>query len=107
MNSWIFLLGAGCFEIAFTTCMKLSNSFTVTIYNIGFMICVITSFLLLNKALEHVPLGTAYAVWTGIGAFGTATIGMIFFKDPVSTIRIMLLLILMSSIVGLNLIAPK
>lgn len=105
MNAWLCLFMAGLFEIAFTTCMKLSDSFTVITYTIGFIVCAIFSFLLLSKSLSAVPLGTAYAVWTGIGAFGTAIVGMLFFKDPVSMMRIVLLMILIGSILGLKLVA--
>lgn len=103
MNSWMYLLGAGFFEVGFTTFMKLSDGFTIAIYTLGFIICAIVSFALLNKALVNIPLGTAYAVWTGIGAFGTAIIGMMFFKDPITVVRTLLLLILIGSVLGLKL----
>lgn len=105
MSSWLYLTLAGIFEIGFTTFMKLSDGFTIVLYTIGFFICAALSFYLLNKALTTIPLGTAYAVWTGIGAFGTAVIGMLFFKDPVSTMRTIFLLLLIGSIVGLKLVA--
>lgn len=105
MNAWIYLFGAGIFEIGFTTCMKLSNGFTAIVYNIGFVVCATLSFYLLNKSLANIPLGTAYAVWTGIGAFGTAVIGMIYFKDPVSFMRSLFLILLVGSIFGLKLVS--
>lgn len=105
MIYWVYLLSAGCFEIGFTTCMKLSNGFTHVWYTLGFLVCASCSFFLLSRCLNHIPLGTAYAVWTGIGAFGTALIGMTYFNDPASTGRIVLLLILIGSILGLKLIA--
>jgi len=105
MNSWTYLFLAGCFEIGFTTCMKLSNGFTNILYTLGFIGFAILSFAFLSRSLADIPLGTAYAVWTGIGAFGTAIIGMIYFKDPVSTMRILFLFLLIASIVGLKLIA--
>lgn len=104
MNAWFILMIAGLFEIGFTTCMKLSEGFTQITYTIGFIISSCLSLFLLNKALAHIPLGTAYAVWTGIGAFGTAVIGMLFFKDPVSYSRIFFLALLISSILGLKLV---
>jgi quaternary ammonium compound-resistance protein SugE len=107
MNSWLFLLSAGIFEIGFTTCMKLSQGFTIAIYSLGFLVCAILSFMLLNKSLATIPLGTAYAVWTGIGAFGTALIGMIFFKDPVSVARSIFLILLIGSILGLKLVSAE
>lgn len=103
--SWVYLLAAGFFEIGFTTFMKLSNEFTDFFYSTAFTICAICSFWLLSKSLADIPLGTAYAVWTGIGAFGTAIIGMVFFDDPVSSMRIFLLGVLVASIIGLKLVA--
>lgn len=105
LTAWLYLFSAGLFEIGFTTCMKLSKDFTHLWYTLGFVVCAAFSFWLLNKSLSQIPLGTAYAVWTGIGAFGTAVIGMLYFNDPVSTGRIVLLLILIGSILGLKIIA--
>lgn len=107
MNAWVTLILAGLFEIGFTTCMKLSEGFTHTFYTIGFLIFTFVSFSLLNKSLVEIPLGTAYAVWTGIGALGTALIGMLFFKDPVGYLRIFFLALLISSIIGLKFVATK
>lgn len=107
MNSWIYLFTAGFFEIGFTTCMKLSDGFSVILYTAGFLICAALSFYCLNKSLTTIPLGTAYAVWTGVGAFGTAIIGMIFFKDPVSVMRSVFLFLLIGSILGLKLVSAE
>lgn len=103
--AWIFLIMAGVFEIGFTTCLKLCEGFTKLWPSVGFAICAILSFGLLTLAIKGIPLGTAYAVWTGIGAFGTALVGMIFFRDPVTTLRLIFLLLLISSIVGLKLVS--
>ena len=107
MNSWLLLLCAGLFEIGFTTCMKLSEGFTVISYTLGFLVCAALSFLLLNKSLNTIPLGTAYAVWTGLGAFGTALIGMLYFKDPVSFSRSLFLILLIGSVLGLKMVSAK
>lgn len=107
MNGWIVLLLAGVFEIGFTTFMKLSEGFSKWGFNILFAICAVTSFFLLNKATMQIPLGTAYAVWTGVGAFGTAVIGMIFFKDPTTFWRVFFLSTLIFSIIGLKFVAPE
>jgi quaternary ammonium compound-resistance protein SugE len=69
--SWIYLLIAGIFEMGFTTSLKLTEGFTKTIPTIFFFIFSILSFWFLNKAIEVIPMGMAYAVWTGIGAAGT------------------------------------
>ena len=80
--AWIILIVAGLFEVGFTTCLKLSENFTNLKWAAGFFICIALSFFLLNKATQVIPLGTGYAVWTGIGAAGTVAVGMIFFKEP-------------------------
>lgn len=102
---WILLVIAGCFEVGFTTMMKLSDGFTKVWPTLGFLFFAILSFVVLNRALaEKIPLGTAYAVWTGLGACGTAVIGMIFFGDPVSVARIILLCTLVGSVIGLKMV---
>ena len=107
MNPWLILVVAGLFEVGFTTCMKLSEGFTQIKYTIGCLFFATLSLFLLNKAIVQIPLGTAYAVWTGIGAFGTAIIGMLFFKDPFSLIRVVFLTLLIGSILGLNLVSSR
>jgi len=107
MTPWLYLCLAGVFEIGFTTCMKLSNGFQKWTFNIAFAGFAILSFYFLNRSTQMIPLGTAYAVWTGIGAFGTAVIGMLFFKDPVDTWRLVFLTMLIGSIVGLKFVVSK
>ena len=107
MNSWMYLLLAGAFEVGFTTFMKLSEGFTIMLYTVGFVFCAIISFSLLNKSLIHIPLGTAYAVWTGIGALGTVVVGMVFFKDPISMMRGLFLVLLIGSIIGLKMVSES
>lgn len=103
--AWGLLVLAGLFEVGFTTCLKLSESFTKPIPSMGFLVCAILSFWLLTKAAETIPLGTAYAIWTGIGAFGTAVIGICFFGDPATTLRLVFLVLLIGSIIGLKLVS--
>lgn len=103
--AWAFLVLAGLFEIGFTTCLKLSESFTKLWPSIGFLVCATISFWLLTKAAETIPLGTAYAVWTGIGVFGTAVIGIYYFGDPATTLRLVFLVLLIGSIIGLKLVS--
>ena len=102
MNAWIYLLLAGCFEVGFTTFMKLSDGFSKWPHTAAFVVCSIASFGLLNKAVSVIPLGTAYAVWTGMGAAGTAFVGILFFKDPADSWRLVFLSTLIGSIVGLK-----
>ena len=102
---WIFLAVAGIFEIGFTTCLKLSDNFSKLWPVIGFLVLGGISFWLLSLSMKTIPLGTAYAVWTGIGAFGTALVGIFFFNDPSSFWRMFFLLTLVASIVGLKLVS--
>lgn len=103
--AWIILVLAGLFEVAFTTCLKLSDNFRHTGWSIAFFISISLSFFLLNKAIQTIPLGTGYAVWTGIGAVGTALIGIFVFKEPAYFWRIFFIMLLISSIVGLKLVS--
>lgn len=105
LNPWVSLLLAGLFEIGFTTCMKLSEGFTKTAFVAGFVFFAVLSFGCLSDAAKVIPLGTSYAVWTGLGAFGTALVGVFFFNDPASPARIALLILLIGSIVGLKLVS--
>ena len=102
---WLFLISAGVFEIGFTTALKLSDGFTKLIPSILFIIFAVVSFWLLLRAIQGIPLGTAYAVWTGIGAFGTAIIGIIMFGESVSVLRVLFLMLLILSVVGLKFIS--
>lgn len=102
---WLFLISAGVFEIGFTTALKLSDGFTKLIPSILFIIFAVVSFWLLLRAIQGIPLGTAYAVWTGIGAFGTAIIGIIMFGESVSVLRVLLLILLILSVIGLKFIS--
>lgn len=103
--NWIYLMFAGFFEVGFAVSLKLSNGFTKIGWIIGFFLFSIASLWLLNKAMDTIPLGTAYAVWTGIGAVGTTLIGIFFFKDPASISRIFFLMLLVIALVGLKLVS--
>jgi len=104
---WMILFAAGAFEIGFTTCLQLSNNFTDWRWTLGFVLTSITSFYLLNMAAQTIPMGTAYAVWTGIGAVGTVLIGIFFFKEPHNFWRIIFLFTLIASIIGLKFVSAK
>ncbi len=101
---WIILIIAGLFEVGFTTCLKLSKNFTNIPWSIGFFICISMSFLLLNKAIQTIPIGTAYAVWTGIGAVGTVIIGIVLYREPTDFLRVFFITLLIGSIVGLKVV---
>jgi quaternary ammonium compound-resistance protein SugE len=105
--AWLYLILAGCFEVAFTTCLKLSNNFSNTLFTIGFFVSIAISFHFLNKSIQTIPLGTAYAVWTGIGAVGTVLIGIFFFKEPSDFWRLFFITTLIGSILGLKLVSNQ
>ncbi len=102
--AWFFLILAGLFEIGFTTSLKLSDNFTNIRWSISFFICISLSFILLNKAIQSIPMGTAYGVWTGIGAAGTVLVGIILFNEPFGIMRVFFLLMLIFAIIGLKMV---
>ena len=102
---WIYLLIAGLLEVTWAIGLKYSHGFSIIIPSILTVIGMIASFYFLGLALRHLPLGTAYAVWTGIGTIGTVILGTILFKEPVSAVRIMCICLIVSGITGLKLIS--
>lgn len=102
--SWLLLVIAGIFETGFAFCLgKARQSDTATAWWItGFFVCLAISMYLLYKATQNLPIGTAYAVWTGIGAAGTVVAGMIFFKESADFWRLFFLFTLIASIIGLK-----
>lgn len=103
--AWFILIVAGLFEVGFTTCLgkaKETAGNTSIMWLTGFLISLTFSMILLYKATLVLPLGTAYAVWTGIGAVGTVIIGILFFKEPASFWRLFFITTLIASIVGLK-----
>lgn len=103
--NWIILIIAGLFEVGFTSCLGKAKEATgneAYLWYGGFVVSLILSMGLLIKATESLPLGTAYAVWTGIGAVGTVLMGIFVFKDPISFWRLFFIFTLIGSIVGLK-----
>jgi len=103
--NWLILIIAGFFEVGFTTCLakaKSTSGQTSIVWLVGFFVSLTCSMLLLYKAIQTLPIGTAYAVWTGIGAVGTVIIGIFFFKEPADFWRIFFISTLILSIVGLK-----
>ena len=105
--AWFFLILGGLFEVGFTTCLKLSNNFKHVGWSIGFFVCIILSFVLLNKAVQTLPMGTAYAVWTGIGAAGSVLVGIFLFKESSDFWRLFFLFLLIASILGLKAVSKS
>lgn len=103
--NWIILIIAGLFEVAFASCLGKAKEETGNAaywWYAGFLICLTVSMVLLLKATQTLPIGTAYAVWTGIGAVGTALVGIFFFKEPADFWRLFFITTLIGSIVGLK-----
>lgn len=99
---WVFLVIAGGLEVFWSTCMKYSEGFTDLKFSILTVAGMIFSFLFLSQATKSLPLGTAYAVWTGIGALGAVIVGIVLFKEPVTAARIFFVSLLLIGIVGLK-----
>ena len=100
--AWIAVITAGLLEVGFATMLKLSSGFTKLWPSLAFIVFAAGSFSLLSWSLKVLPIGTAYAVWTGIGAAGTAILGMIIFKDQVSVARITAIVFIITGVVLLN-----
>jgi len=103
--NWIILIIAGMFEVGFTSCLgkaKEAVGNEMYIWYGGFVVSLVISMVLLMKATETLPMGTAYAVWTGIGAVGTVLIGIFIFKEPATFWRLFFIMTLVGSIVGLK-----
>jgi quaternary ammonium compound-resistance protein SugE len=102
---WLILIAAGLFESAFAFYIGKSNESTGKIsqyWFLGFLFCLAISMTLLIKATKSIPLGTAYAIWTGIGAVGTVLVGIFFFKEPATFWRLFFIMTLIISIGGLK-----
>lgn len=103
--AWFWLILGGLFEVGFTTSLRFVDGFRNLTWTLVFLVSVAISMFLLEVAARTIPMGTAYAVWGGIGAVGTVIVGMIWFQEPVATIRILLILAIVAAIAGLKLTA--
>jgi quaternary ammonium compound-resistance protein SugE len=101
--AWILVVCAGLLEVAMALCLKLSKGFSQPLPSVGFLAFAAASFGLLNLALRDLEVGTAYAVWVGIGAVGTAAVGMLVMGDDVAPLKIAALAMIVIGVVGLNL----
>lgn len=101
--SWFYLALAGGFEIAWALGLKASNSFTRPLPSMVTLACMAMSFWLLALALRHLPLGTAYVVWTGIGAVGAFLFGAMLFGESVNALRVASMTLVVAGIIGLKL----
>ncbi len=102
--AWMWLVLGGLFEVGFTTCLRYADGFRNVPWTIGFLVSVTLSMGLLELASRSIPLGTAYAVWAGIGAVGTVIVGIAFYQEPANALRLALIATLIGSIIGLKLV---
>jgi quaternary ammonium compound-resistance protein SugE len=107
--AWIFLILGGVCEVGFTTCLQASNNLSDLNKNwfwaAGFFVFLFISMYMLSLVAKQIPMGTCYAVWTGIGAAGTALVGIFVFHEPVNPLRMVFIATLIGSIVGLKLVS--
>ena len=101
--AWTMVIMAGLFEVGFAAALKQSDGFSEPLWTVVFIVCAAISFTLLSRALTSLPIGSAYAVWTGIGGAGTAIAGMLFLGEPVEVIRLVAIALILSGVVGLQL----
>lgn len=105
--AWTFLILAGCVEVACTTAFRYVDGFNRMAPIAALVVLGSLSLALLYKALEGIPIGTAYAVWTGMGAAGTVLVGILFYKEPTDALRLVFLSTLIGSIVGLKFVSQS
>jgi len=103
--SWIYLFIAGLFEIVWAIGLKYTQGFTRPLPSVITVAGMIVSFYFLALATKVLPIGTAYAIWTGIGAVGAVTLGIILFKEPFDLLRIIFLLFIVTGIIGLKVVS--
>lgn len=104
--AWIYLLLAGMFEIGFAVGFKYTRAFTRLWPSVGTVLALAMSLWLLTRALRTLPIGTAYAIWTGIGAVGVATLGIALFSESASPARLACIALIVGGVVGLKLVTP-
>jgi quaternary ammonium compound-resistance protein SugE len=103
--AWFWLILGGLFEIGFTTSLRFVDGFRNLPWTIAFLVSVGISMALLELAARQIPMGTSYAVWSGIGAVGTVLVGMVWFDEPATTVRLLLILAIVAAIAALRLTA--
>ncbi|NEM96858.1 DMT family transporter [Pontibacter burrus] len=105
--AWIYLILAGICEIGWAFGLKYSEGFTKPVVSVVTVAVMILSFVLLAQAMKELPLGTAYGIWTGIGAAGTAILGIVFLNEPRDAIRIVCILMIIAGVVGLKIFSGE
>ena len=106
MSAWAALLAAGLFEVAWALGLKYSDGLTRFWPTMATVVAIALSFALMSLALRSLPFGTAYAVWTGIGAVGSILVGMLLYSEPTDPVRLLCLTLIVAGMVGLKLNSP-
>lgn len=101
--AWAYLVVAGVLEVGWATAMKYSEGFTRLWPSVATLVLMLASFALLSQSMKTLPLGTAYGVWTGIGAVGSVLVGILFLGEPRDAVRLLCIALILSGIVGLKL----
>ena len=107
MINWIALFFAGLCEVIWVVAIKYADGFTKLIPSVIFVVSILTSFGLLTFAVKNLPMGTAYAVWTGMGAAGAVIAGIVLFKEPSSMWHILFLSMIIIGIIGIKIVSPS
>lgn len=102
--AWLWLFVGGLFEVGFTTSLRFVDGFRNIPWTIAFLVSVAVSMALLELASRSIPMGTAYVVWGGIGAVGTVIVGLVWFGEPATPARLVLMLVVVAAIAGLRLL---
>jgi quaternary ammonium compound-resistance protein SugE len=102
-TAWLLVLVAGLLETGFAVSLKASEGFSKMLPTLSFAVCAVGSFALLSTALRDLPVGPAYAVWTGIGAAGTALVGILVLGESTSTLKLLSIVLVVAGVVGLQL----
>ena len=100
--AWLFLLVAGALEVFWSTCLKFSQGLTVPKFTVCTIVGMVLSFVFLSQATKVLPLGTSYAIWTGIGALGAVVVGVVIFHESLSPARLLFVALLLVGIIGLK-----
>ena len=106
MSAWLALVAAGLFEIAWALGLKYSDGLTRLWPTVATLVAIALSFGLMAVALRSLPFGTAYAVWTGIGATGSIIVGMLIYSEPTDPVRVLCLTLIVAGMVGVKLNSP-
>ena len=104
--AWIYLLVAGLFEVVWAVGLKYTEGWTRLWPSVGTLVAMAVSFWFLSQALKAIPIGTGYAVWTGIGAIGVATVGIVLFAESASPARLACIALIVAGVVGLKMVSP-